>query len=128
VRRNKMNLRKEIRRILREQVSDVRALKSLRDHFELDDDLESLYDSIQAVGMSVSFFVDEVEDESLRILDVSTKNKINRINSIIIKMDELRERVETLLTDVNKDISSKIAHAEEQDRDWTREEELASGD
>lgn len=123
-----MNLRKEIRRILREQVSDVRALKSLRDHFELDDDLESLYDSIQAVGMSVSFFVDEVEDESLRILDVSTKNKINRINSIIIKMDELRERVETLLTDVNKDISSKIAHAEEQDRDWTREEELASGD
>ena len=123
-----MNLRKEIRRILREQVSDVRVLKSLRDHFALDDDLESLYDSIQAVGMSVSFFVDEVEDESLRILDVSTKNKINRINSIIIKMDELRERVETLLTDVNKDISSKIAHAEEQDRDWTREEELASGD
>lgn len=126
MRRNKMNLRKEIRKTLREQKKEesLSVLNSMK-RLLADIDPENLLDDVVQTQMTLDELID---NDFFQNVSIDIKNKVASFNDaldIIFKsIDRASALYERLLGSINREISIFV----DEKKEFEREESLASGD
>ncbi len=133
-----MNIRKEIRKSLREQsfgeqkrLDDLKATrKELWSLFNgPQNEIESLYDTIQYIQMRLAPYVDkDFDSERYFSIDESSRSTLERVARFFIEFESKIDWAAQRFDIVSAELSDRVKKLESERKDFDREEDLARGD